>query len=123
MANVLISKCLLGVPCRYHGRELTEHSKARALRDAGHSLLPICPEEDGGLTTPRPPTRIVDGRCICGGKDVTGEFERGAKIALRIAQVGHAEKAYLVKGSPSCDRDVGVTGRALSAAGVRVIRV
>jgi uncharacterized protein YbbK (DUF523 family) len=127
---VLVSRCLCGVPCRYHGRTevmghslLQDHSRVRRLRAQGVPVIPICPEVDGGLTTPRPPTRVVDGRAISGGRDVTPVFERGARLAVLAAQQHGCERAYLLRGSPACDRDAGFAGRALVAAGVRVTRV
>jgi len=122
-APVLISRCLLGIPCRYHGRCTTRWGRpigrpalvARLRRK--HRLIPVCPETDAGLPTPRPPTRIVDGRWIMDGIDVSDIFERGAQIALEAATKHGCEKAYLLRGSPSCDRDVGATGILLRQHG------
>ena len=121
---VLVSTCLMGVPCRYHGRHLEMHSRIRKMQESGrYRLIPVCPEVDGGLPVPRPPTRRRDGRLVCDGRDVTAEFERGAELALETARREGASKAYLLKGSPSCDRDRGVTGQLLQKHGIKVIRV
>jgi len=121
---VLVSTCLMGVACRYHGRPCATHSRIRGMLDAGRvRLVPVCPEVSGGLPVPRPPTRPKDGRLWCGGEDVTEAFEAGAQEALRVAVECGAKKAYLVRGSPSCDRDKGVAARLLQAHGIKVIRI
>ena len=121
---VLVSRCLCGVPCRYHGREMGVHSRVRQLLASGrYRLIEVCPEVDAGLSTPRPPTRIRNGRCLCAGQDITAAFERGAEIALARAKESGAERAYLVSGSPSCDGDTGITGKALAQAGLRIIKI
>ena len=48
--KVLISACLLGKNCRYNGG----HSQLNELGEADMEWIPICPEESGGLGTPRP---------------------------------------------------------------------
>ena len=57
--KVIMSACLLGVPCRYDGghsrNETAMHHKKT------YQLIPVCPEEAGGLLTPRPPAEIVGG--------------------------------------------------------------
>lgn len=87
---VLVSRCLLGVPCRYHGK--THRMGKRIGRPAlierlgrKYRLIDVCPECDAGLPTPRSPTRIVNGRWICNGQDVTAVFREGAEIALAAA--------------------------------------
>lgn len=122
---VLVSRCLLGVPCRYHGRPTVYHARIRKLAESGrYELVPVCPEVDGGLPVPRPPTRATsDGRLVCGGKDVTDAFVRGGALAVEAARAAGAEKAYLVRGSPSCDRERGVAARMLQAVGVQVVPV
>lgn len=122
---VLVSACLAGVSCRYHGRHCGVHSRIKRLIDAGRvRVITICPEVDAGLPTPRPPSRVDASGCVtCAGQDVTQAFVEGARLALATAVREGAAKAYLTKGSPSCDRDSGLTGRLLTAAGVQVIRV
>jgi purine-nucleoside phosphorylase len=130
MTTLLVSRCLLGVPCRYHGRTPrgskpgVPHGRILALQHTGrYQIIDVCPECDAGLPVPRPPTRLLGGRLICGGQDVTAQFELGAQIALARALGSGAEKAYLVRGSPSCDSRTGVTGRLLAAAGLKVVSV
>lgn len=130
---VLISACLLGIPCRWHGRrpkkrdKLIEHLKKKCI------LVPVCPEQLGGMPTPRTGERlegsgvdVLDGRLRITapetGRDVTRFHVNGAKYTLEIARIVGARKVYLKSGSPSCDRN-GVTGELLKRAGVKVIRV
>lgn len=122
---VLISRCLLGVPCRYHGQ--THRRGVRIGRPAlvarlrkRFELIDVCPECDAGLPTPRPPTRIVHDRWIMAGEDVTAIFEKGARLALKIAQQNECQKAYLLKQSPACDAEFGMCGRLLREHGITV---
>jgi len=130
---VLVSACLLGIPCRWHGRrprkreELIERLKQR------YVLVPICPEQLGGMPTPRTGemlhgtgAQVLDEglRIIAPetGEDVTQFHVDGARYALEIAKIVGAKRAYLKGGSPSCDRD-GVTGEVFTRDGIKVIRV
>ena len=128
--TVLVSRCLMGVLCRYHGeryrfgRDLTrDHGIVRRLRARGCDIVAVCPEVDAGLPVPRPPTRWVGERLICDGIDVTATFVRGGQMAVDTARRCGAVRAYLLHGSPSCDRDRGIAARLLAAAGVTIIRV
>ena len=84
--NVLISGCLLGICCRYDGNgkmidQFEELSKK-------HHLIPVCPEQLGGLTTPRPPAENVGTRVLTKeGNDITAAFTRGAIETLRLAKL------------------------------------
>lgn len=99
--NVLISACLMGVYCRYDGNTKL-NDKIEALMKK-YTLIPVCPEILGGLPTPRPAVETQNGRAINKeGKDVTAEFERGAKEVLRLAKLYHCELAILKERSPSC---------------------
>lgn len=131
MINVLISACLLGRPCRYDG-------KSKKCFDAIDevNLIPICPECDGGLPTPRPPAEIVGDRVINKeGVDVTGEYRDGAYIALETARKFGCKLAILKEKSPSCGTGVvydgsftgktrkgmGITAALLAENGIHVI--
>ncbi|BCN30673.1 DUF523 domain-containing protein [Anaeromicropila herbilytica] len=99
--NILVSACLLGIPCRYDGSD-KEILDVVNLKEK-HNLIPICPEELGGLTTPRDPSEIRDGKVYSKmGIDVTKEFEAGARKILEIAKEYHCELAILKERSPSC---------------------
>lgn len=132
---VLVSACLLGVPCNHRG----EASPSPAVIDlaAGFRLVPICPETAGGLPTPRPAAeRCGDGSVRTGvGQDVTAAYRKGAAAAVALARAVGARRAVLKARSPSCgchqtydgtfsrtlvDRE-GVTAAALRRAGLDVV--
>lgn len=99
--NVLISGCLLGLDCKYDGGNnyIEEIEKLKELVN----LIPVCPEQLGGLTTPRQPSEIRDGNVISRtGEDVTAEYEKGACEALKLAQLFGCSCAILKARSPSC---------------------
>ncbi len=67
---ILCSACLLGIKCRYDGNSKPD-SKVLAMLKS-HQLIPVCPEQLGGLTTPRTPSERNGDRVITkGGRDVT----------------------------------------------------
>ncbi|MGW8255850.1 MAG: DUF523 domain-containing protein [Thermoguttaceae bacterium] len=133
MEPVLVSACLLGIPCRWHGRRPKKREKLiKRLREK-YVLVPICPEQLGGMPTPRTSemlhgtgVQVLDKglRIIAPetGKDVTRFHINGAHYTLEIAEIIGAKRAYLKGGSPSCDRH-GVTGEVLIRGGLKVIRV
>lgn len=99
--NLLVSACLLGVECRYKG-DAKANPAVIALRDK-YNLIPVCPEQLGGLPTPRLPSEQKDGRVYSSaGDDVTEAFERGARETARIAQLAGCRAAVLKSRSPSC---------------------
>lgn len=101
MEPLLISACLLGVQCRYDGGGVLL-PEAEALRDR-FQLIPVCAEIYGGLPTPRVPAELRDGRVVTrDGRDVTAEFQRGAKEILRLAEFFGCRRALLKARSPSC---------------------
>jgi uncharacterized protein YbbK (DUF523 family) len=130
---VLISACLLGIPCRWHGRRPKRRDKLIERLKQKYVLVPVCPEQLGGMPTPRTSeylsgtgAQVLDEglRIIAPetGEDVTRFYLNGADYTLEIAEIIGARRAYLKSGSPSCDRD-GVTGEKLKRAGMTVIRV
>ena len=130
---VLISACLLGVPCRWHGRRAKRRDELIARLRRRYVLVPVCPEQLGGMPTPRTSemlhgtgAQVLDEglRLIAPetGEDVTDFHVNGARYTLEIAQTIGARSAYLKGGSPSCDRD-GVAGEVLRRGGVKVVRV
>jgi uncharacterized protein YbbK (DUF523 family) len=132
---VLISACLLGIPCRWHGRRAKRRDALLARLKQRYVLIPICPEQLGGMPTPRTSETLAAGvtgadvldgnaRLIAPGtgEDVTDFHVAGARYTLEIAGIVGARRAYLTSGSPSCDRN-GVTGEMLRRNGIRVIRV
>ena len=118
MDTVLISMCSLGVPCQYRARSFCRGGVIQRLL-ARYHLVPVCPEQLGGLPTPRPACYLEGGRVVSRlGEDYTAEYVRGAEHVLRIAQLMTIRRAYLKKGSPSCGKD-GITRRLLELHGIR----
>ena len=131
--KILISACLLGCRCRYDGGSKL-HPAAAALAER-HELVPVCPEQLGGLPTPRPPAERVGDRVLtAAGCDVTEQYRRGAEETLRLCRIYGCEVAVLKERSPSCgsgtvyngtfsgvltDGD-GVTAELLKANGIQV---
>lgn len=107
----LISACLCGVNCKYNG--LNNYNEiCDKLLASGKAIL-VCPEQLGGLPTPRIPSEIIgessnilndnNGSVIDkNGNDVTPQFVKGAKETLQIAKKLNIKKAILKDGSPSC---------------------
>ena len=131
---VLVSACFLGIPCRWHARRAKRRDGLLERLKKRYVLVPICPEQLGGMPTPRTSETlggatgadVLDGKAKLiapeTGKDVTRFHVAGARYALEIAEIVGARRAYLKGGSPSCDRE-GVTGEMLRRGGIKVIRV
>ena len=99
--TILVSACLLGVNCRYNGTGGLREELLKLM--TAHSLIPICPEQLGGLPTPRPPAECRSGRVITDeGNDVTTAFQTGACEALKLARLYSCHYAILKERSPSC---------------------
>ncbi len=103
MAVIVVSACLLGCDCRYDGK----NCKSDAICDLAQDnvLLAVCPEQMGGLPTPRDPAEIQGG-CVVSkaGRDVTAEYTKGAQTALQLAQLNNVKYAVLKAKSPSCGK-------------------
>lgn len=107
---MLVSACLLGEPCRYDGNHKRYAGIEAAL--AGCEPVPVCPEEAGGLGTPRTASECCggDGAAVLAGTarvvardertDRTAAFVSGARACL--ARAPEAAWALLKEGSPSC---------------------
>lgn len=132
--NILVSACLLGIPCRYDGKSVASDSVLSLA--ARHHLVPICPEQLGGLPTPRQPAEIRgDTVQTQDGQDVTAQFARGARLAYDLARLCNCRHAILKQRSPSCGsarvydgsfsgtlRDgEGLTAAYLRSHGIRVV--
>ena len=119
---IAVSACLLGYHCKYDGKHNLDLKVVDFLSDK--IVLPICPEESGGLSTPRIPSEIQnDGRILDqSGQDVTGCFKRGQRVTLELLKEHHATKAILKDGSPSCGYtyvyDGTFTGTRITGMGV-----
>ena len=105
MAKIIVSGCLLGCDCRYKG-DNCKCNKLLELAD-NHTLIPVCPEQLGGLSTPRDPAEIVGDKVISNhGKDVTYEYTKGAEMALYIAKINNADAVVFKANSPSCGKGI-----------------
>ncbi|MCP4218772.1 MAG: DUF523 domain-containing protein [bacterium] len=116
--TILISTCLLGILCRYDGRRTGSVLSPAALQylKERYHLVPVCPEQLGGLPTPRKPVEIQGGDGIDvvnnrasvqsqDGEDYTEQFLVGARFVLDIARITGATKMITQKNSPSCSAD------------------
>jgi uncharacterized protein YbbK (DUF523 family) len=130
---MIVSACLAGFPCRYDGKARPCGQVVELVR-AGKAI-PVCPEQLGGLPTPRTSCEIREGRVVdAEGYDRTEAFRRGARAVLRIAQTYGATEALLQSRSPSCGSGRiydgsftktltagdGVTARLLKENGIQV---
>jgi uncharacterized protein YbbK (DUF523 family) len=117
----IVSACLAGVNCKYDGKSRA-HKEIMRLVERGKAI-PVCPEQLGGLPTPRPQTEQKDGRILTKtGEDMTVQFERGAREALKIAKLANCDEAVLKSHSPTCGAgkvyDGTFTGNLIEGDGV-----
>ena len=109
--RILVSACLLGINCKYNGGNNKNENVLNLIEK--YILIPVCPEQLGGLSTPREPAEIVGGNgsdvlsreakvVTNSGKDITQMFVKGAEETLKIAKMFKAKIAILKDGSPSC---------------------
>jgi len=132
--NILVSACLLGLDCKYSGGN-SINEKIIKLKYK-YNLIPVCPEQLGGLSTPRNPAEISDGLIIdCNGNDITECFKKGAHETLKIAKLFDCHIAILKSRSPSCGfgnvydgsfggkliPGIGLTAQILQESGVTII--
>jgi uncharacterized protein YbbK (DUF523 family) len=101
---VVVSACLIGVRCRFDGRD--KRQDAAVARVAGAAeILPLCPEVLARLGVPRPAiTLSSDGKFATDarGRDTTAELEAGARLSELFANEAGATRALLKERSPSC---------------------
>lgn len=133
--RILVSACLLGCNCRYDGGN---NARPEVIALANHpdvELIPVCPEQLGGLCTPRTPSERRNGGVFArDGTDVTANFVRGCSETLALSRAFSCKAALLKLRSPSCgvghiydgsftSRLIpgdGVTAQALRQAGLAV---
>jgi len=138
--RVLVSACLVGIKCRYDGGDAFND---KIDIDDSAFYIPVCPEQLGGLPTPREPAEIVSGSGedvllrkskVVGtetGSDYSENFIKGAKQVLKIAQIFGCSTAVLKSNSPSCGKGKitrngeyvagnGITAALLMKSGVNV---
>jgi uncharacterized protein YbbK (DUF523 family) len=108
---VIASACLIGLDSRYNGKNKENKMVGEMLSQV--QLVPICPEQAGGLCTPRPPAEIVGGSGLDvlenrarvinkNGEDVTEFYIKGAFQVLKLAKTMNCTRAVLKERSPSC---------------------
>lgn len=132
--KILVSACLLGENCKYNGGNNLNQSVLGFIE--GHEVIGVCPEQLGGLSTPRLPAEIVDGVVTNKeGVSVDAEFRKGAQAALAVALENKVDLAILQSRSPSCGvkeiydgsfsgkkiKGQGVFAKLLSARGIKVL--
>jgi uncharacterized protein YbbK (DUF523 family) len=132
---ILVSACLAGFNCRYDGGNKANVKIIQLVKEG--KAIPVCPEQLGGLMTPRPAAeQTADGRVLtANGEDLTAAFEQGARKVLVLCQQYGCTQAILRAKSPSCgagkiydgtftDRltdGYGVTAKLLKDNGIEVI--
>lgn len=134
MKTRLVSACLLGINCRYDCRSRLNKKILKLLET--EILIPVCPEQLGGLSTPRIPSEQKNERVYSKiGKDVTDYFNKGAEEVLKIAQLYGIKEVILKQKSPSCGcgqiydgtfsgtiiKEDGVTTSLLKRCGINVL--
>ncbi|WP_443684848.1 DUF523 domain-containing protein [Phascolarctobacterium succinatutens] len=132
--NILVSACLLGKNCKYNGGNNLNQGVLEFIE--GHEVIGVCPEQLGGLSTPRLPAEIVYGVVTNKeGVSVDAEFRKGAQAALAAALENKVDLAILQSRSPSCGvkeiydgsfsgkkiKGQGVFAKLLSAHGIKVL--
>lgn len=103
--KILISACFLGERVRYNGKIKALENELLAQWQRQGRLVSICPEVISGLSVPRSPAEINTSTkqvITCDGRDVTEQFNNGAKQALLICQKQSIRFALLKESSPSC---------------------
>ncbi len=119
--KIMVSACLAGENCKYNGGNNRNGKVLRLM--AENEVITVCPEQLGGLPTPRVPSEIKDGVVTAGdGRIVDREFRSGAEKCLEIARREQPELIVLQSRSPSCGvkqrYDGSFTGTLTDGAGV-----
>ncbi len=98
---IIVSACLLGICCRYDGKSKPNEKVVELVKQG--RAIPVCPEQLGGLPTPRTGAERVGNKVLTqDGIDVTAQYEKGAKEVLKIARLVGCKKTILKARSPSC---------------------
>ena len=119
--KLLVSACLAGENCKYNGGN-NRNEKVLAMF-ADNEVITICPEQMGGLPTPRIPSEICNGEVVNrSGVSVDREYRLGAAKALKIAKREQPDLIILQSRSPSCGvkqrYDGSFTGKLIDEPGV-----
>jgi len=98
---IVVSACLAGIDCKWDGTSNACEQVIRMVQDG--IAVPVCPEQLGGLSTPRIPAEQIGNKVVTrDGKDVTNSFIKGATEAFKITRMTNCTKAILKANSPSC---------------------
>ena len=134
--KIVVSACLAGINCKYDGGNNVDPKILKLLEE--EKIILVCPEELGGMTTPRIASEIVNDKVLSKtGLDVTKEFNKGATEALKIAISVDADTAILQQRSPSCGSKLiydgsfkgklvkgkGVTTKLFEEKGIKVLTI
>ncbi len=141
MEKILVSACLIGINCRYSGDSSLDEKLLKIAENA--VLIPVCPEQLGGMKTPRNPAEFKKGNgkeILSGeknivdtkGNNVSEFFLKGAEEVLKIVKLLNIKKAILKERSPSCGSNFvylngkvvegkGVTATLLSQNGIEIL--
>ena len=99
--KIMVSACLAGENCKYNGGNNRNEKVTQLMTD--NDVITICPEQLGGLKTPRVPSEIVEGVVTAkDGRVVDEEFRAGAAKCLEIAKREQPDLIILQSRSPSC---------------------
>ena len=101
--KIVCSACLLGADCKYDGGNNYSEKLASFIRKHECQVIPVCPEVMGGLSVPRIPCEIRNGKvCNRNGEDVHEAFVQGARNALQVVKNENPDIVILQSRSPSC---------------------
>lgn len=119
--KIMVSACLAGENCKYNGGNNRNEKVLRLMAD--NEAITVCPEQMGGLPTPRVPSEIKDGLVTAkDGRIVDAEFRAGAAKCLELALQEQPDLVVLQSRSPSCGvkqrYDGTFSGRLVDQAGV-----
>ena len=134
MQIYLVSACMMGLKTRYDGRIIASEACRKEIE--GGVCIPVCPEQLGGLSTPRTAGDMVggDGHDVLAGRakvinrsgeDVTVNFILGARQVLAIARQHDIAKVLFKARSPSCGLTpkMGVTSALLQMEGYEIVEL
>ncbi len=122
------SACLVGLRTRYDGADALDAHVHRLFVEG--KIIPLCPEQLGGLATPRLKAEILEGTgedvlngrttvVLEDGTDVTQNFLRGAAEVVKTARAMGLKRFYLKAKSPSCGvHEITVKGQSKTGNGV-----
>ena len=111
--KILVSACLLGIDCKYNGKNNKNEQVLKLLKD--HDLIPVCPEIMGGLPTPRIPAEIHQNKVIAkDGKEIenmTEAYTEAVGTMINSGEWNGQESSVLKKEAPHMIEERGI-GRA-----------